>query len=104
MSGRSESEVLPGHDLASQVTPADGDLTILRSVLSESVSGESSTSSSKEEKEGSMEVDDGDAEDAEPTKASDPNDLSAYNLDNYDKEVSRGTGQFFTSARSSMSV
>jgi hypothetical protein len=72
-----------------------------RVVHSESVSGESSTSSSKGEKEGSMEVDEGDEEDAEPTKPSDPNDLSAYNLDNYDEEVSRGTGKSSTKTRSS---
>jgi periodic tryptophan protein 1 len=30
-----------------------------------------------------------------PTASSDPNDLSAYNLDTYDDEVSRGAGVFF---------
>jgi hypothetical protein len=29
----------------------------------------------------------------ELSKPSDPNDLSAYNLDGYDEEVSRGTGE-----------
>ncbi|KAG7530649.1 hypothetical protein FFLO_04875 [Filobasidium floriforme] len=58
----------------------------------ESDSGESSTSS-KEGKEGADADADMDVEDDEdkPTGPSDPNDLSAYNLDNYDEEVSRGT-------------
>jgi periodic tryptophan protein 1 len=30
-----------------------------------------------------------------PPASSDPNDLSAYNLDTYDDEVSRGAGVFF---------
>jgi hypothetical protein len=46
-----------------------------------------------------MEVDDGEDEDGKPTKPSDPNDLSAYNLDDYDKEVSRGTGKSSPFAR-----
>lgn len=33
-------------------------------------------------------------EETAPTKPSDPNDLSAYNLDGYDEEVSRGTGKY----------
>jgi hypothetical protein len=61
---------------------------------SESDSGESSTSS-KEGKEDADADADMDVEDDEdkPTGPSDPNDLSAYNLDNYDEEVSRGTGE-----------
>ena len=34
-----------------------------------------------------------DVEDDKPAGPTDPNDLSAYNLDNYDEEVSRGTGK-----------
>jgi hypothetical protein len=69
-------------------------LTCLSNLCSESDSGESSTSS-KEAKEGAGADADMDVEDDEdkPTGPSDPNDLSAYNLDNYDEEVSRGTGE-----------
>ena len=57
----------------------------------ESGSGSGSGSDSEEDGDVKMDTD----EDAKP---SDPNDLSAYNLDNYDEETSRGTGMLDLSA------
>jgi hypothetical protein len=55
--------------------------------------GSGSGSGSEEEEEGEDVDMEGKVAAAVPAKAADPNDLSAYNLDTYDEEESKGTGK-----------
>lgn len=69
-----------------RLSAASWDLLLTEASSEESGSGSGSGSDSDEDGDVKMDTE-------EDGKPSDPDDLSAYNLDNYDEETSRGTGQ-----------
>jgi len=77
--GRSESADVSVQKLIESVDEGDDD--------DEEGSGEDEA---EDEEDVAM---DEDAQDVKPAKASDPNDMSAYNMDDYDNEESKGVGE-----------
>lgn len=77
--GRSESADVSVQKLTDSVDEGDDD--------DEEGSGEDEA---EDEEDVAM---DEDAKDVKPAKASDPNDMSAYNMDDYDNEESKGVGE-----------